>query len=283
MDFNFEECANLDEKVVSMIQLVGELSDFSVDDLLEKSAILSQMKKLKDEITIISNRLEEHTKQVNSALEKYMQENERKMQIARQTIYSGKEEIKKSEPKWAKVVSKRPAKGKAPAQRQVAPNVYIRAFTVAEPKDCFNHPGWWCWCPRINRFCLAINGEILTGNVSHIRDVRKTPIKFREHKRSESTDYLKSDYYVPVERNPNSKDVRQFTNKMCFVPASREPGHNQSYCYRLGEADTLHDDVLAVKPEDYRLFTDLTTGFMLCRTAAAQERRRRLNLRNKDR
>jgi hypothetical protein len=158
---------------------------------------------------------------------------------------------------------------------EVAPDVFIKAYTISTLDMCHRFKGWWCYCPSVDRFCISINHEVICGTASVIRPVSKTPKKFSEDRRSESMDWRQSNYYIPRERNPSSRDTREFTNKMKFVPASQTPKKYEAYCYRLGSKDTLRDDVVSLKAEDYRLFADLTSNFLLCWTVASQEMRRR--------
>lgn len=162
-------------------------------------------------------------------------------------------------------------------RREVAPDTFISAITVNTKEECHNHLGWWCWCPSENRFCISINGHVYSGNTTVIHQSNVQPVKFFEHRRSDRVEnWQESDYYVPPEKNPESKDIRQFTNKMKFVPASRNLEKYETYAYRLGSKDTLRDDVMCLKPEDYRIFSDLTTNFLLCLTAATVEMDRRV-------
>jgi len=162
------------------------------------------------------------------------------------------------------------------SKREVAPDLFIQAVTVNSLEECHNYLGWWCWYQEQQRFCISINGKIYAGNTTIIHDVNKQPVKFFEHRRCDKVDNWKeSDYYIPIERNPDSRDSRHFTNKMKFVPASRSPEKYETYCYRLGSRDTLRDDVMSLKSEDYRLFSDLTCNFLLCLTAASVEMDRR--------
>lgn len=161
-------------------------------------------------------------------------------------------------------------------RREVAPDTFISAITVSKKEECHNHLGWWCWCPDDNRFCISINGNIYSGCTTIIHQSNVQPVKFFEHRRSDRVDnWQESDYYVPPEKNPESKDVRQFTNKMKFVPASRNLEKYETYAYRLGSKDTLRNDIMSLKPEDYRIFSDLTTNYLLCLTAASVEMDRR--------
>ena len=120
-----------------------------------------------------------------------------------------------------------------------------------------------------------MNGEIISGNTASIKPVGETPIKFSEHRNSEKMDYRRTDFYIPPERNPQSKDKRMFTNKMRFVPASVEPQKHEVYIWRLGSKDTLKEDLSCLKSEDFRLFGDLTSNFVLCMLAASKEMKRR--------
>ena len=188
----------------------------------------------------------------------------------------------KTDTTWTKVVKKgrKPPPAPLPTRkvnREVAPGLFIPAFTINDPAECHQKLGHVCWSLRTERFCISINGEIITGNTTIIRPSGETPKKFIEHRRSENTDYRKSDYYVPYERNSNSRDIRQFTAKMRFVPASQELQKHEVYVYRIGSRDTLKQDILSVQAEDYRLFSDLTMNFLLCRITAAQEIRTRIN------
>jgi hypothetical protein len=180
---------------------------------------------------------------------------------------------------WIEVGKKSVTKISTPkaVRREVAPDTFINAITVNNKKECHNHLGWWCWCPDENRFCISINGRIYSGCTTIIHQSNIPPVKFFEHRHSDKVDnWLESDYYVLPEKNPGSKDIRQFTNKMKFVPASRNLEKYETYAYRLGSKDTLRDDIISLKPEDYRIFSDLTTNFLLCLTAASVEMDRRI-------
>lgn len=176
---------------------------------------------------------------------------------------------------WTEVGRKTNTKPKV-SKREVAPDLFIQAVTVNTLEECHNHLGWWCWYPEQQRFCISINGKIYAGNTTIIHSVNEQPVKFFEHRRCDKVDnWRESDYYIPIEKNPESRDLRHFTNKMKFVPASRTPEKYETYCYRLGSRDTLKDDVMSLKSDDFRLFSDLTCNFLLCLTAASVEMERR--------
>jgi len=161
-------------------------------------------------------------------------------------------------------------------KREVAPDLFIQAVTVSNMDECHNNLGWWCWCPEQQRFGISINNKVYAGNTTIIHSITEQPVKFFEHRRCDKVEnWVESDYYIPIEKNPESHDLRHFTNKMKFVPASRTPEKYETYCYRLGSKDTLKDDVMTLKPEDYRLFSDLNVNFLLSLTAASVEMDRR--------
>lgn len=175
---------------------------------------------------------------------------------------------------WTEV-SKRKTLPKV-VKREVAPDLFIQAVTVSNMEECHNNLGWWCWCPEQQRFGISINNKVYAGNTTVIHSITEQPVKFFEHRRCDKVEnWVESDYYIPIEKNPESRDLRHFTNKMKFVPASRTPEKYETYCYRLGSKDTLKDDVMTLKPEDYRLFSDLNVNFLLSLTAASVEMDRR--------
>lgn len=171
-----------------------------------------------------------------------------------------------------------------PSRRNVAPDVEILSYTIKEPKECHKYKGWWCWCPLKERFYLSINGFVFEGVTTEIYPVNKTPCKFYEHRDCESNgqslDYQSTDYYVPRMYNSKSRDRRRFTARMTFVPASKEPAHNQTYLYRIGSRDTLNLDRQCISSSDFRLFGDLTGNFLLCWTATAQHIANRARISN---
>jgi hypothetical protein len=289
---------------------LNELSVYNKAELFEKGQMLSNLQtietNLSDTLTTLKSKINEQ-KQV---LEKYMRDAEESFNAVRQNIYNiDRREIVKvddvgasvgvgagaAKPKpiklpkvdfvptfnvsakkdgWTEVGRKRVIPKLA--KREVAPDVFIQAVTVNNIDEAHNNAGWWCYCPSESRFCISINGKVYAGNTGVIHHQNEQPVKFFEHRRCEKVDNWKeSDYYVPIEKNSNSRDVRHFTNKMKFVPASRVLEKYETYAYRLGSKETLKDDVLTVKSEDFRLFSDLTCNFLLCLTAASVEMDRR--------
>jgi hypothetical protein len=210
------------------------------------------------------------------------------------TVSTPPPESSKRESGWVQVVSRGVTTTPAPApaapvretkpanipEHEIAPGVTLSAYTITRPEQCHKYPGWWCYCPDTKRFHLSVNNEVLTAVCTVIHSSDKIPIKFHEHHAcSEGTarkiDWRSCKFYIPREFNPTSDDVRQFTNRMKFVPASIELGENDKYPIRLGSSDTLREDLTHLKDPDYRLFQDWTGNLMLCFTAAAREMRRR--------
>jgi hypothetical protein len=165
-------------------------------------------------------------------------------------------------------------------QHQIAHGVKIQAYVIDSPQQCHNRLGWWCYCPATERYHLSVNGEIFSAITTVIRPASDTPLKFIEHKSCHNRtscdiDYETVDFYVPRELNPLSRDRRQLTNRMHFVPASQHLKPNEKYVYRIGSSATLEADLAAMQDADYRLLIDIAGNFLLSWTAAAKEIRRR--------
>jgi hypothetical protein len=277
---------------------LNELSVYNKDELIEKGQLLSNLQIVESSLLDTLDALKTNITEQKQVLEKYMRDAEENFNAVRQNIYSTgyvapiapitksfvSKVTKPIPPKslkpfnskngWIEVGKKKPAH--KTVRREVAPDLFIQAITVNSLEDAQNHPGWWCWHANEHRFCISINGKVYAGNTSIIHSVNEQPVKFFEHRRCDKVENWKeSDYYVPIEKNGNSRDLRHFTNKMKFVPASRSPAKFETYCYRLGSRDTLKDDVMSLKHEDYRLFSDLTCNFLLCLTTASVEMDRR--------
>ncbi len=298
MNDSFGQIRNL---IKGHISKMSELSVLDPQSLFEKGKMLADLQEITATLRDLHQMANEGENEQRQALEKQMREVEEKFNAVRQNLRAEKPKtvvveeptqelvpvVTKKTPKepnhgWIEVVKGN--KKRAPVVPTVEPKlvnhelvqgVFIKAYTISNPEQCHKLKGWWCYCQESDRFCTSLNGEIITGTVTNIRHASKTPKKFSEDRRSEAMDWTKSNYYVPRDRNPESRDLREFTNKMKFVPASQEPKKFETYCYRLGSKDTLQEDVTSLKSEDYRLFEDLTTNFLLCWTAAAQEMRRR--------
>lgn len=306
--------AELREQITKYTERLASLSVYNREELFEKGKMLSHLQSVEQTLAETLEILHNKVTEQKLVMEKYMRDAEESFNAVRQNIYSANTEVhiqppvqpspaqkpvlkptfaekvmentvkskqqlvKSSEKNCWVDVSKKAVKistSKA-VRREVAPDTFISAVTISRKEECHNHLGWWCWCPDDNRFCISINGNIYSGCTTIIHQSNVQPVKFFEHRRSDRVDnWQESDYYVPPEKNPESKDVRQFTNKMKFVPASRNLEKYETYAYRLGSKDTLRDDIMSLKPEDYRIFSDLTTNYLLCLTAASVEMDRR--------
>lgn len=158
-------------------------------------------------------------------------------------------------------------------KREVADGVFIDSYTITKPEQCHNFKGYWCYCPEHNRFYLSINGAILEAITTNILSAEIAPYKCIEHRNitlygnADGIDYTRSKFYIPRQFDPTSKDVRQFTARMKFVPASKELRENELYTYRIGSRDTLYQDIQHIKPEDTRLFSDLVGNYLLTYSA----------------
>lgn len=158
-------------------------------------------------------------------------------------------------------------------KREVADGVFIDSYTVAKPEQCHNYKGYWCYCPEYDRFYLSINGAVLEAITTNILSAEIAPYKCIEHRNislygnADGIDYTRSKFYIPRQFDPESKDVRQFTARMKFVPASKELRENELYTYRIGSRDTLYQDIQHIKPEDTRLFSDLVGNYLLTYSA----------------
>lgn len=301
MDDAFSQIRNI---IRGHLSKMSELSVYDPQSLFEKGKMLADLQEITATLRELHQMANDGENEQRQALEKQMREVEEKFNAVRQNLRTEKPKVvieeptpvstvvvseqaivkktKKEQNGWIEVVKS--TKKKTPTAQNNEPKlvnhelvqgVFIKAYTINNPEQCHKLKGWWCYCPDIDRFCTSLNGEIIVGTVTNIRHSSKTPKKFSEDRRSEAMDWTKSNYYVPRDRNPESRDVREFTNKMKFVPASQEPKKFEAYCYRIGSKDTLQEDVVKLQAEDYRLFADLTSNFLLCWTVAAQEMRRR--------
>jgi len=298
----------LREQIRKYTDRLNELSVYNKDEMFEKGQLLSNLQIVETQLLDTLNTLKSNITEQKQVLEKYMRAAEESFNAVRQNIYNtAPVPVTKPEPRTSfvsKVTKPIPPKSLKPfsntspknewtevgkkknnlpnlpklVRREVAPDLFIQAVTVNNIEEAHYNSGWWCYCSNEQRFCISINGKVYAGNTTVIHSVNEQPVKFFEHRRCDKVDNWKeSDYYVPIDKNPNSRDLRHFTNKMKFVPASRNPEKYETYCYRLGSRDTLKDDVMSIKHEDYRLFSDLTTNFLLCLTTASVEMDRREN------
>lgn len=300
----------LRDQITKYTEKLGSLSVYNRDELFEKGKMLSNLQSVELTLAETLEMLHNKVTEQKLVMEKYMRDAEESFNAVRQNIYNANAEVHVPEPMqkpvvkatfaekvmenaikpkqiqlpkisekngWVEVGKKiHKASPSKAVRREVAPDTFISAITISKKEDCHNHLGWWCWCPEDNRFCISINGCIYSGCTTVIHQSNVQPVKFFEHRRSDRVDnWQESDYYVPPEKNSESKDVRQFTNKMKFVPASRNLEKYETYAYRLGSKDTLRNDIMSLKPEDYRIFSDLTTNYLLCLTAASTEMDRR--------
>lgn len=170
--------------------------------------------------------------------------------------------------------------GKKLIDMEIAPGVYIKAFRIEKIDDCHKYKGWWCWHQQSEKFHISINDEIISGITTIINPSELPPIKFLEHKDCEEgkicdIDYKTTNFYIPKEFNSDSHDIRQLTNRMRFIPASKELQNSDRYVYRLGSKDTLKKDLIYLKKCDYRLFRDMTVNYLLILTVATKEIRRK--------
>lgn len=299
------EAANneLREQINKFTTRLNELSVYNKEELFEKGQMLSNLQIVEQHLLETLDNLKVKVTEQKQVLEKYMRDAEESFNAVRQNIYNTVTEkvvkpaptfiakaavkpapkslkpfvttVAKVENGWTEVGRKKTVVPKL-TKREVAPDLFIQAVTVNNIEEAHNNLGWWCWCSEENRFCISINGKVYAGNTTIIHSVTEQPVKFFEHRRCDKVDNWKeSDYYIPIEKNPASRDLRHFTNKMKFVPASRSPEKYETYAYRLGSKDTLKDDVMTIKSEDFRLFSDLTCNFLLSLTAASVEMDRR--------
>lgn len=311
MNTNKLEALNteLRDQINKYTERLNALSVYHKDELYEKGQLLSNLQIVENNLSDTLNTLKSKITEQKQVLEKYMREAEESFNAVRQNIYNTTKDIKKEvakpvpilkksivvseKPKplektsvkvqlkseiangWTEVSKKKATLPKL-VKREVAPDLFIQAVTVSNMDECHNNLGWWCWCPEQQRFGISINNKVYAGNTTVIHSITEQPVKFFEHRRCDKVEnWVESDYYIPIDKNPESRDLRHFTNKMKFVPASRTPEKYETYCYRLGSKDTLKDDVMTLKPEDYRLFSDLNVNFLLSLTAASIEMDRR--------
>jgi ElaB/YqjD/DUF883 family membrane-anchored ribosome-binding protein len=136
---------------------------------------------------------------------------------------------------------------------EIAPNVFIKAYAIDKPSDCFNHLGWKCYCQTDGFFWHAMNGTMISGRVLRINRYSEKPYKYVEH-RDAGRKKIKpdsTDFYIP-----NTNDIRELTDRERFVPAGDEPLKNELYVYRVGCRDSLAKDLAEMTPEQYRLMQD---------------------------
>lgn len=168
----------------------------------------------------------------------------------------------------------------APKKQEIAPGVYLNAYTINHPRECHQYKGFLCWSVVYSRFYISVNNEIIESITAPIYPSSKRPFKCLEHRDCEKfgkykDDYRKTDYYIPRRCNAESKDVRHFTNRMSYVGASEPLKKNDVYVYRLGSRPNLYNDLNHLTEKDYYMFADLTGNYFLSLIAAAKEMRRR--------
>jgi hypothetical protein len=154
-------------------------------------------------------------------------------------------------------------------QTKMAEGVFMPAIHIDSSEQCHNFLGRWCWCAAIDRFCLSVNGFVLEAVMTTIRRRDEPVYKFIEHHTC-NVDYDTVGYYVPRERNTDSFDRREFTNRMEFFPASRMQESN-AYIYRLGSDDTFAADLKRADDKDRRMANDMAGLFLLVWTRACYE------------
>lgn len=165
------------------------------------------------------------------------------------------------------------------ANHEVAPHVYLYSYSIMEPDDCHLYKGWWCWCEKINRFCISINNDVITAINTIIHPYNDNPVKFHEHKlcskgKASEIDPKTTEFYVPKFFNEKSNDIRQLNNKMEFEPASNI-NYKNKFSYRIGSRDTLKEDLITIKPADARLYADMAGNHMLVLSVLIRDLKRK--------
>lgn len=261
--------------------LIDFLSKKSQEIELDKITIEEKVKKIK-ELQTGSLLLAKSVEKINTLiynekkkLEDYLSKEEEKIIKIKELLTENNETKKLDNYFRPKTIS-----GKKLVNIEIGPGCYLPAIRIDKPEESHNFRGWWCWEPNMERFYISINDEIISGTTTIINSAEQIPIKFFEHKDCENNKYCSIDYkltnfYIPRESNPQSRDVRQFTNRMKFIPASQELKKNDKYVYRLGSKDTLKKDLINLRLEDYRVFQDLTVNFLLILTLASHEIRKK--------
>lgn len=292
---NFE---NFDEALESFVsQVLLSVKNIPSGNLLAKGQQLQQLSSIVKKITAAQEALANFvTTEQNNLLEMIKIEENNLIQ-ARNMLLGGNAkaitivEEPQQEPQstWLNVVKPStkssktkikytPVSAQPPQQvrREVSDGVYIMAYTISSPAGCHDFRGYWCYIPEYDRYYLSLNNIILEAITANIIPAEIPPSKCLEHRNitvyghAKGVDWTKSKFYVPRQYDPESKDVRQFTARMKFVPASKELRENEIYTYRIGSRDTLRDDIQQIKPEDKRLYNDLVGNYLLCYTAANQ-------------
>lgn len=161
-----------------------------------------------------------------------------------------------------------PAPSKAiitPVPIKATPTIDIMAYRVDKLDECHRFRGFWCYCPRLDTFCLSVNGQVLPAYLTDVLPAKDQPRKFDVHRgchSGENIDPASTDFLIHSRYSPNSKDHRILTNRMQVIPAS----HNDNkarYSIRAGGRSSLHLDLPLLKMDDADLLADIAGHFLL--------------------
>lgn len=165
-------------------------------------------------------------------------------------------------PMWDGVIVKKNSK------RMVVPGLKINAFDIENPSQCHQHKGYWCWCPSIMRYCISINDNIIYSHFCEFLKEGDKPYKCREHRdmnnpaRARSVVSTETDFYVPPEVVPTSRDTRRFHSTLKLSGKDRY--------IKYADIETLEEDILNGCPTDVRLASDLAGTILLGVTTALE-------------
>lgn len=151
----------------------------------------------------------------------------------------------------------------------VAPGVKIKAFIIEDPAEAHNHRGFWCYHPDSSRYYLSINNKLVYSYVTNINAYNQQPIKFTEFDSNRGSS-KSTNFYHPPEIY-GGDDRRQITEKMCFVPASTSSNPKKSYIYRIGDRDTLGEDLVQASSSDIRLVRDVAAHWIMVGYLSARQ------------
>lgn len=150
-------------------------------------------------------------------------------------------------------------------KQEIAPGVSIDVYIIDSSEKCHDYLGWLCYCTYSKMFWQSVNGVAIQYKVLHINSEKDRPVKFLEHidAGSKNVSPQHSSFYVPPELDSNSRDERQLTNRMKYVPSECTPGDNQLYIYRVGSRQYLARDLANMSDMDIRQMRDICGSFGL--------------------
>jgi len=170
----------------------------------------------------------------------------------------------------------------SPLPKQVSPksptkDIYISGFALSvifidNDKESKMHKGNLCYNVQNERIVVCINNIVLAGNVLNILQEWDKHTKFHEHRDSKNLDSAYGGFYVPPELNPMSKDRRNLTNRMVYIPSDKRPDEKNRYFIQIGSGDCLKQDVRNLTGQDARITQSLAMHWLLINMIAIGNR-----------